>query len=123
MPMSVGIFTAQVLQDVHLTDIRAQRAQSTPTAAAAAEMCRNAVATRRVSKQRSAGASDPNDSAHQGECECHSGQRPVRAVTHRVHYAATSTVARFPDVGTPVGFPDTSHTASCHRAQSEADVD
>jgi len=31
MPVLVGIFTAQMLQDAHLTDIRAQREQSTPT--------------------------------------------------------------------------------------------
>jgi outer membrane receptor for ferric coprogen and ferric-rhodotorulic acid len=31
MPMSVSIITAQVLQDAHLTDIGAQRKQSTPT--------------------------------------------------------------------------------------------
>ena len=49
MPMSVGIFTAQVLQDAHLTDIRAQRKQSTPICAADAESCRNALATPRVS--------------------------------------------------------------------------
>ena len=42
MPVSVGIFTAQMLQDAHLTDIGAQRKQSTPTGAADAEICRNA---------------------------------------------------------------------------------
>jgi hypothetical protein len=34
MPVLVGIFAAQILQDVHLTDIGAQRKQSTPTDAA-----------------------------------------------------------------------------------------
>jgi hypothetical protein len=37
MPVLVGIFTAQMLQDAHLTDIGAQRKQSTPTDAADAE--------------------------------------------------------------------------------------
>jgi 6-pyruvoyl-tetrahydropterin synthase len=37
MPVLVGIFAAQILQDVHLTDIGAQRKQSTPTDAADAE--------------------------------------------------------------------------------------
>jgi hypothetical protein len=46
--MSVGIVTAQVIQDVHLTDIRAQRKQSTPTSAADAEMRQNAFATPRA---------------------------------------------------------------------------
>jgi hypothetical protein len=39
MPVSVGIFTAQVLQDVHLTGIKAQRKQSTPTGAVDVEIC------------------------------------------------------------------------------------
>jgi len=38
MSVSVGIIIAQMLQDAHLTDIRAQRKQSTPTDAADAEM-------------------------------------------------------------------------------------
>jgi len=79
MPMLVGIFTAQMLQDACLTDIGAQRKQSTPTGAADAQIYRNAWATPHVSKQRSAGASDPNDSSHQGECERRSGRRRVRA--------------------------------------------
>jgi hypothetical protein len=49
------------------------------TGAADAEICRNAWDTPHVSKQRSAGASDSNDGAHQGECEHHSGRQPVRA--------------------------------------------
>jgi len=40
MPVSVGIFTAQMLQNSHLTDIGAQRKQSTLTGAADAEICR-----------------------------------------------------------------------------------
>jgi len=58
MSVSVGIITAQMLQDAHLTDIGAQRTQSTPTGAADAENCRNTLDTPRVSNQRSAGASD-----------------------------------------------------------------
>ena len=46
---------------------------------------RNALPMPRVSKQRSAGASDPNDSAHQVECECYSGRRPVRLEMRSVH--------------------------------------
>jgi len=38
MPVLVGIFTAQVRQDAHLTDIGAQRKQSTPTDAADAKI-------------------------------------------------------------------------------------
>jgi len=79
MPVSVGIFTAQMLQNAHLTDIGAQRKQSTLTGAADAEIGRNAWDTPHVSKQRSAGAPDSDDGAHQGECECHSGRRPVHA--------------------------------------------
>ena len=39
----------------------------------------NAWGAPHVSKQRSAGASGSDDGAHQGECERHSGRRPVRA--------------------------------------------
>jgi len=42
-------------------------------------------ATPPVSRQRSAGASDPNDSAHQDEWERHSGRRPVRAEMRMAH--------------------------------------
>jgi len=70
-----------MLHDAHLTDIRAQRKKST---------CPNARPTRRVSKQRSADASEPNDSAHQGEWECHTGLQPARAAMRMAHYAAIS---------------------------------
>ena len=79
MSVSVGIFTAQMLQDSHLRGIGAQGKQSTPSGAVDAESCLNALFTPRVSKQRSAGASGSDDGAHQGECERHSGRRPVRA--------------------------------------------
>jgi len=42
MSVSVGIITAQVLQDAHLTDIGAQGKQSTPSGAADPEISQNA---------------------------------------------------------------------------------
>jgi len=39
-----------------------------------AEICQNAWSTPRVSTQRSAGASDSDDSGHRGECERHNGR-------------------------------------------------
>jgi len=59
MSVSVGIITAQMLQDAHLTDIGAQGKQSTPSGAVDVEICLNALSTPRGSKQQSAGASDP----------------------------------------------------------------
>ena len=94
--MLVGIFTAQMLQDAHLTDIGAQRKQSTPTDAADAEIGQNALATLRVSNQQSAGASDRNDSAHQGEWERRSGPRPgcdPVAITPILEHAAPELLA------------------------------
>jgi hypothetical protein len=105
MPVSVGIITAQMLQDAaHLTDIGAQRKQSTPTDAADDEICLNAFFTPRVSKQRSEGVSDPYDSAQQGEWVRHSGRRSVRAEKRMANCAATSTrgADRFPPRVTPV---------------------
>jgi len=89
MSVSVGIITAQMLQDAHLTDIGAQGKQSTPSGAADDEICLNALSTPRVSKQQSAGASDPYDSAHQGERVRRSGRRSVRAAMRMAHCAAT----------------------------------
>ena len=103
--------------------IGAQKNQSTPTGAAVAEICRNALATPRVSTQRLADVSAPNDSAHQGEWERHSVWRPVRAEMRRVHCAAIVLAVRIEDVHMTARFHDTSHTVSCRRAQSEADVD
>jgi len=106
MPVLVGIFTAQMLHDVHLADIGAQRKQSTPTGAADAEICRNALATPQVSNQRSADATDPNDSAPQGECERHSGRRPVRAGMRMVHSTTCeidTDVGLFLNVSQPLG--------------------
>ena len=68
-----------MLQGAQLKDIGAQRKQSTPTDVADAETGQNALATPRVSNQRSAGASDRYDSAHRGEWDRHSGPRPGRA--------------------------------------------
>jgi len=123
MSVSVGIITAQMLQDAHLTDIGAQGKQSTPSGAVDVEICLNALSTPRGSKQQSAGASDPNHSAHQGEWVRHSGRRSVRAEKRMANCAATSTVARLEDAHTPVRFHDTSHTASCHGVPSEGDFD
>ena len=44
MPVLVGIFTAQMLQDGRLMDIAVKRNQSTPTGAAEADRYRNALA-------------------------------------------------------------------------------
>jgi len=77
MSVSVGIITAQMLQDAHLAEIAAQGKRSTPSVAVDADICLNALSTPRVSNQRSAGASGPYDSAHQGEWARHSGRRPV----------------------------------------------
>ena len=112
-----------MLQEAHLMGIGAQKNQSTPTGAAVAEICRNALATPRVSTQRLADVSAPNDSAHQGEWEHHSGWRPVRAEMRRAHCAAILRAVRIEDAHTLATHHDTPHTASCHRAQSEADVD
>jgi len=66
MSVSVGIITAQMLQDAHLTDIGVQGKQSTPSGAVDYEIYLNALSTQRGSKQQSAGASNLYDSAHQG---------------------------------------------------------
>jgi hypothetical protein len=55
MPVVVGIFTAQMLQHTRLTDIGAQRKQSTPTDV---EIGQNALTMGRVSNQQSVGAVD-----------------------------------------------------------------
>jgi hypothetical protein len=86
-----------MLQDAHLTDIGAQRKQSTPTDAADAERGQNALTMLLVSNQQSAGASDHNDSAHQGEWGCRSGPRPVRAEMRRMHCAAIVLAVRIED--------------------------
>ena len=112
MPVLVGIFTAQTLQDDHFTDIGAQRKQSTPTGAADAEIYRSAWATPPVSMQRPADASDPNDNAHQGEGARHSCPRLALAGMHTAHSAATVPAARTVDVDLPVGCHDTPHEAS-----------
>jgi hypothetical protein len=85
MPVVVGIFTAQMLQDAQLTYTGAQRKQSTPTDA---EIGQNALTMRRVSNQQSVGAVDHYDSVLEGEWGCHSGRRPVRAAMRRAHCAA-----------------------------------
>ena len=103
-----------MLQDAHLTDIGAQRKQSTPTDAADAEIGRNALATPRVSNQQSAGASDRNDSAHQGEWERHSGLRPGRAEMRMARYAAIARAVRSEDAHTPATHHDRPHEAFCH---------
>ena len=82
MSVLVGIFTLSMLQNDRLSDIEVRRKQSTPTGVPDAEICRNALATRRVSMQRLAGASDPDDSSYQGECERHLGRRSVCEERH-----------------------------------------
>ena len=106
MSVSVGIFTAQMLQDAHLTDIGVQGKQSTPSGAVDAEICLNALSTPRVSTQRLAGVSALYDSAHQGEWECHSGWRPVRAEMRRAHCAAIVRAVRIEDARMPATHHD-----------------
>jgi len=55
-----------------------------------AEVSQNARATPRVSSQRSAGASGPGDSAHQGDWKCPSRRRPVLAAMRMARCAASS---------------------------------
>ncbi len=114
MPVLVGIFTAQMLQDGRLADIEAQRKQSTPTAAADFEICRNALATPRISNQRSVDASDPDDSAHRGEWVRRGYRLPVREEMRMAHCVAISLAARIEDADTPAINHDRPHEASCH---------
>ena len=103
-----------MLQNAHLTDIGAQRKQSTPTDAADAEIGQNALATLRVSNQQSAGASDRNDSAHQGEWERHSGPRPWRAEMRMAQCAAIARAVRIEDAHTLAANYGRPHEASGH---------
>ena len=119
MPVLVGIFTQQILQDRRLTDIEAHRKQSTPTGVPDAEICRNALAMRRVSVQRSAGVSDHHHNLHPGEWEHHSCRPPARAERHIVRYSATVPLARIADVHMPSIACNRPHAASCHPAPSE----
>jgi len=48
-----------------------------------------------------AGVSGPDDSGQQGECERHSGWRPVRVAMHMAHCTATSRAVRIEDAHTP----------------------
>ena len=88
-----------------------------------AEISQNARATPRVSTQRSAGASDPDDSAHQSEWERHSGWRPVLAAMRMAPCAASSRAVRIGDAQTPETSHDKPHEASCHGATNEVDSD
>ena len=88
-----------------------------------AEIPQNARATPRVSTQRSAGASNPDDSAHQGEWECHSGPQPVMAAMRMAHCAASSLAVRIGDAHTPETSHDKPHEVSCHGAMSGGDCD
>ena len=112
--MLVGIFTAQMLQDAHLTDIGAQRKQSTPADAADAEIGQNALATPRVSNQQSAGAADHYDSVLEGEWGRHSGRRPVHAAMRMAHCAAISRAVLIEDAHTRAANHGRPHEASGH---------
>lgn len=83
----------------------------------------NARATPRVSTQRSAAASVPDDRAHQGEWERHSGWRPVLAAMRMAPCVASSRAVRVRDVQTPETSHDKPHEASCHGATNEVDSD
>ncbi len=72
--------------------------QSTPTDTVDVDTCQSTWTMPRVSKQRLAGASDPNSNAHQAECDRHSGPRPARAETNIARYVATSFSARIENV-------------------------
>ena len=88
-----------------------------------AEISQNARATPRVSTQRSAGVSDPDDSAHRGEWVCHSGRRAVLAAMRMASCAASSRAVRIGDAQTPETSHDKPHEASCHGATNEVDSD
>jgi len=110
----LGIFTAQMLRDAHLTDIGAQGKQSTPSGAVDTEIGQNALATPRVSNQRSAGASDPYDNAHQGEWECHGGLRLAPAAMRMARYVAIARAVRTEDAHTRETNHGRPHQASWH---------
>jgi len=114
MTVVVGIFTAQILQDAHLTDIGAQRKQTTPTDAADAEIGQNALTMPRVSNQQSAGAADHYDSVLEGEWGCHSGRRPVHAAMRMAHCAAIVHAVRIEDAHTLAANHGRPHEASGH---------
>jgi len=88
-----------------------------------AQICQNAWSTPRVSAQRSVGASDPDDSAHQGAWECHSGPQPVMAAMRMAHCAASSSAVRIGPAHMPETSHDKPHEASWHGAKSEGDCD
>ena len=113
----------QMLQDGHLADIGAKRKQSTPRGAADAESCGNALATPHVLEQRLASASDPDDSALQGELVRHSSLRSARAVMRMAHCVAISRVVLIEDGNMRVTRHDGLHAVSCHAATSEGDLD
>ena len=119
MAVYVSIFIQQILQDRRLTDIEAHQKQSTPTGAADAGIWRNTLATRRVSDQRSAGASDHHHNAHQVERENPGCWQPVHVDMHTVHYAATVPVARIEGAHSPATNHGRPHAASCHPTPSE----
>lgn len=112
--MLVGIFTLSMLQNDRLSDIEVRRKQSTPTGVPDAEICRNALATRRVSMQRLAGASDPDVSSYQGECERHLGRRSVCEERHMAYCAAISRAVRIEDSHSPEMNHNKFHKVSCH---------
>jgi hypothetical protein len=76
-----------------------------------------------ASRQRLEGVSDPDNNAHQAECERHTGPQPTPAETHIVQYVAISISARFEDTQMRAGAYDRSHRASCHQALNEGDFD
>ena len=100
-----------------------QRKKSMRAGIVDAEICGIALAMPRVTKQRSAGASEPNDSAHQGEWECHTGLQPARAAMRMAHYAAISPAVHIEVAHTQARDHYRTLQASCHRAMSEDDYD
>ena len=77
----------------------------------------------RASKQRLEGVADPDNNAHQAECERHIGPQPAPTETHIAQYVATSISARIEDVQKRAAAYDRPHRASCHQALNEGDFD
>ena len=113
-PVLVGIFTLSMLQNGRLSDIEVRRKQSTPTAAADVEIYRNTLAMPLASNQRSADASGPYNSAHQGELEHRSGRQLAYVAMHMALSAAISYVARIEDSHSPEINHNRFHEVSCH---------
>ena len=79
-----------------------------------AEIGRIAWPTPRVLTQRSAGVSDCDDSAHQGELERHGGRRSLRAAMRMAHCAAIARGVLIEDARMQATSYERPHAVSCH---------